>query len=195
MLPFRTFSDEQINGLREGKESAFQQIYHSLAPRVYGFAYSFLKNKVQSEEVVQEAFILLWENRLKLLHDKPLEPYLFTISKRLVLDIFRKATSTNAMRENLILKISEMHNETEERIILSDLMFFAEKAIQELPKQQQLVFRLSRFEGLSYEEIGERLNLSRNTVKNHLVIAVKTLKTQFSNQELIYTLLVLTYFI
>lgn len=50
----------------------------------------------------------------------------FTISKRLVLDIFRKATSTKAMRENLILKIAEIHNETEECIILSDLMFFAE---------------------------------------------------------------------
>ncbi len=195
MLPFRTFSNEQIKRLREGNESAFQHVYQSLAPKVYGFAYRFLKDKAQSEEVVQEAFITLWENREKLDQERPLEPYLFTISKRLVLDSLRKATSSQALREKLMLKISENHNETEESIILSDLMAFAEKAIRELPRQQQVVFRLSRFEGLSYEEIGERLNLSKNTVKNHLVVALKTLKTQLASQEMTYALAFLIYFV
>lgn len=190
MLPFLTFNEDQIKRLREGNSLIFQQIYQDLAPKIYRLAYSFLKDKVQSEEVVQEAFIVFWENRQAFEIGRPIEPYLFTVSKRLVMDSFRKATSTNALREKLMLKISEKHNETEDKIILSDLMAFAEKAIQDLPRQQQIVFRLSRFEGLSYDEIGERLNLSKNTVKNHLVVAVKTLKTQFSSHEMIYFLLV-----
>lgn len=190
MLPFLTFNEDQIKRLREGDSLIFQQIYQDLAPKIYRLAYSFLKDKVQSEEVVQEAFIVFWENRQAFEIGRPIEPYLFTVSKRLVMDSFRKATSTNALREKLMLKISEKHNETEDKIILSDLMAFAEKAIQDLPRQQQIVFRLSRFEGLSYDEIGERLNLSKNTVKNHLVVAVKTLKTQFSSHEMIYFLLV-----
>lgn len=190
MLPFLTFNEDQIKRLREGDALIFQQIYQDLAPKIYRLAYSFLKDKEQSEEVVQEAFIVFWENRQAFEIGRPIEPYLFTVSKRLVMDSFRKATSTNALREKLMLKISEKHNETEEKIILSDLMSFAEKAIQDLPRQQQIVFRLSRFEGLSYDEIGERLNLSKNTVKNHLVVAVKTLKTQFSSHEMIYFLLV-----
>lgn len=190
MLPFLTFNEDQIKRLREGDSLIFQQIYQDLAPKIYRLAYSFLKDKVQSEEVVQEAFIVFWENRQAFEAGRPIEPYLFTVSKRLVMDSFRKATSTNALREKLMLKISEKHNETEDKIILSDLMAFAEKAIQDLPRQQQIVFRLSRFEGLSYDEIGERLNLSKNTVKNHLVVAVKTLKTQFSSHEMIYFLLV-----
>ncbi|MNL20876.1 RNA polymerase sigma factor [compost metagenome] len=92
------------------------------------------------------------------------------------------------------MKISQTHNDTEDGIILSDLMVFAESAIKELPKQQQIVFRLSRFEGLSYEEIADRLNLSKNTVKNHLVVAVKTLRAQFSNQEIIYLLFFLLFY-
>ncbi|RYG14097.1 MAG: RNA polymerase sigma-70 factor [Chitinophagaceae bacterium] len=191
MLPFEVISSEQLKGLQQGNESAFQQIYQFLAPKVYRFAYGYLKDSVQSEEVVQEAFISLWENRQKIDHTRAIEPYIFTISKRLVLDNFRRATSSNALRQQLILKISENHNETEEGIILSDLMNFAERAIGELPKQQQQVFRLSRFEGLSYEEIGERMNLSKNTVKNHLVVAVKTLKVRLGRQEIIYTLLIL----
>ena len=190
MLPFLTFNEDQIKRLREGDALIFQQIYQDLAPKIYRLAYSFLKDKEQSEEVVQEAFIVFWENRQAFEIGRPIEPYLFTVSKRLVMDSFRKATSTNALREKLMLKISEKHNETEDKIILSDLMAFAEKAIQDLPRQQQIVFRLSRFEGLSYDEIGERLNLSKNTVKNHLVVAVKTLKTQFSSHEMIYFLLV-----
>jgi len=195
MLPFGVISIEQLKGLQQGNESAFQQIYKSLAPKVYRFAYSYVKDSVQSEEIVQEAFIALWENRQKFDHTRAIEPYIFTISKRLVLDTFRRATSSNALRQQLILKISENHNETEEGIILSDLMIFAEKAIGELPKQQQQVFRLSRFEGLSYEEIGERMNLSKNTVKNHLVVAVKTLKVRLGRQEIIYTLLILISYI
>jgi RNA polymerase sigma-70 factor (family 1) len=182
MLPFRTLSN------------AFKKIYQLYAPRINRFAYSFLKDKVQSEEIVQETFISLWENRQKFNQDKALEPYLFTICKRLILDGFRKVTSTNVLREKLLLKISQTHNDTEDGIILSDLMVFAESAIKELPKQQQIVFRLSRFEELSYEEIADRLNLSKNTVKNHLVVAVKTLRAQFSNQEIIYLLFFLLFY-
>lgn len=188
MLPFRILSHELIKSYREGDEAAFKEIYQLFAPKIYRFAYSFLKDKAQSEEIVQITFISLWENRQNFDQEKALEPYLFTICKRLILDNFRKVTSTNILREKLLLKISQSHNETEDDIILSDLMVFAEKAIKELPKQQQIVFRLSRFEGLSYEEIGERLNLSKYTVKNHLAVAVKTLRSQFSNQEIIYLL-------
>lgn len=194
MLPFRTLSNELIQSYREGDEAAFKEIYQLFAPRINRFAYSFLKDKAQSEEIVQETFISLWENRQKFNQDKALEPYLFTICKRLILDGFRKVTSTNVLREKLLLKISQTHNDTEDGIILSDLMVFAESAIKELPKQQQIVFRLSRFEELSYEEIADRLNLSKNTVKNHLVVAVKTLRAQFSNQEIIYLLFFLLFY-
>lgn len=186
MYSFRTLSTEKIKGFREGNETAFREIYVHFGPKIYGFAFSFLKERLQSEEIVQETFLSLWENRQKFDESRALEPYLFTIAKRLVLDQLRKTVHTKALREKLLAAISEQHNETEEQIIFSDLLVFAERAIDELPLQQQTVFRLSRVEGLSYDEIAERLNLSRNTVKNHLIVAVKKLKKHFNNQEMIY---------
>lgn len=186
MYSFRTLSTEKIKGFREGNETAFREIYVHFGPKIYGFAFSFLKERPQSEEIVQETFLSLWENRQKFDESRALEPYLFTIAKRLVLDQLRKTVHTKALREKLLAAISEQHNETEEQIIFSDLLVFAERAIDELPLQQQTVFRLSRVEGLSYDEIAERLNLSRNTVKNHLIVAVKKLKKHFNNQEMIY---------
>ncbi len=62
--------------------------------------------------------------------------------------------------------------------MLDDLERFTEEVLARLPKQQQLVFRMSRQRELSYDEIAEELHISRNTVKNHLVAALKTLRTQ-----------------
>ncbi|GAB1462267.1 RNA polymerase sigma factor [Pedobacter sp.] len=190
MRSFLSLSSEQINGFREGSENIFREIYQYFGPKVYRFAFSFLKEKQQSEEIVQETLIVLWENRQRFDESKALEPYLFTIAKRLVLDQLRKTLSTKSLRERLLVAMSEQHNETEEQIIFSDMLVFAEKAINELPKQQQVVFKLSRIEGLSYDEIAERLNLSRNTVKNHLVVAAKRLRTCFDSQEITYLLLI-----
>lgn len=183
-------SAEIINDFRGGDETAFREIYLYFSPKIYRFAFGYLKEKEHTEEIVQEAFLCLWENRQKFELDKPLEPYLFTIAKRLVLDQLRKQISTVHLRKKLLAAISEQHNDTEEQIIFSDMLVYAEKAISQLPQQQQTVFRLSRVEGLSYDEIAERLKLSRNTVKNHLGVAVKKLKASFSDSEINFLMLI-----
>lgn len=188
MYSFKALSTKQINDFREGNEIAFKEIYVLFSPKVYAFAYSFLKDQLQSEEIVQETFLSFWENRAKFDADKVLEPYLFTIAKRQILDQLRKVISTKKLRENLLTSIITQHNDTENQVIFADMLSFANKAINELPKQQQLVFRLSRMEGLSYDEIADRLGLSKNTVKNHLIVAAKKLKTCFDNQEIIFLL-------
>jgi len=186
-------SAEQLKDFTKGNETIFREIYVSYSPKVFRFAYSFLKERPHSEEIVQETFLSLWENREKFEEGKPLEPYLFTIAKRLILDQLRKNTSSAALRNKLLIAIAAQHNETEENIIFSDMLVLAEKAICELPQQQQVVFRLSRLEGLSYDEIAQRLNLSRNTVKNHLGVAVKKLRTSLNNQEVICLLFMWVY--
>lgn len=81
-------------------------------------------------------------------------------------------------------------NETEESLLLSDLRQFTESALVQLPPQQQLIFRMSRYQGLSYDEIAEQLHLSRNTVKNHLIAALKTLRTHFNQSDVAYFILI-----
>lgn len=186
MFSLKALDNCIVNDFRDGDEAAFKVIYNTFAANVYAFAYSFLKERNKSEEIVQETFITLWENRLKFDENRAFEPYLFTISKRLILDSFRKAANVEVFKEKLLSQMATAHNETEEEIMHTDLMGFTEGIIKDLPKQQQIVFRLSRFEGLSYDEIGLQLNLSRNTVKNHLVVALRTIRTQFAHHEVIY---------
>jgi len=171
---------ELISRLREGDESAFRIIFELYFPKLYNFSFRFLKDKEQSQEVVQEVFLKLWLNRVKLDKQYPIAPYLYTITRRLTLNMLRQTVSSQAAMDNLWHNVQKVSDETEEVILLNDLERFTEQALVKLPKQQQLVFRMSRQQELSYDEIAEELHLSRNTIKNHLVAALKTLRTQFS---------------
>ncbi|MHB1178226.1 MAG: RNA polymerase sigma factor [Daejeonella sp.] len=171
---------ELIFRLQEGDESAFRIVFELYFLKLYNFSFRFLKDKEQSREVIQEVFLSLWLNRVKLDEQYPIAPYLYTITRRLTLNMLRHAVSSQAAVDKLWHNVQKISNETEEAVLLGDLEHFIERALAKLPKQQQLVFRMSRQQELSYDEIAEELHISRNTVKNHLVAALKTLRTQLN---------------
>ncbi len=171
------FIDENaIRRLIAGDQSVFTMIYELYSEKVYRLAFRFLKDKEQSEEIVQETFINFWLNRGKLDPSGDLWLYLYVISKRLSLNALRQIGRSSILVEKLLYLISDLQNTTEENIIAHDLEHYTQKLISQLPPQQQLIFRLSRIEGLSHKEIAEQLDLSPNTVKNHMVEALRTLK-------------------
>lgn len=181
--------DQLIAGLRNSEESAFALVFNIYKAKLYSFAWRFLKNRELSEEIVQETLIILWTKRLTLDIKYPLGPYLYTIARRLTLNALRNAATAGAAREKLWANLKEAHNETEEAILLADLEEFTVQSVSKLPSQQQLVFKLSRYEGLTHDQIAEMLNLSKSTVNNHLVEALKNLRQQFKNSGISYGIL------
>lgn len=179
-MQLQASESELILLLSNSDEKAFSIVYKRYSNRIYTFAYRFLKNREQSEEIVSETFLNLWVNRQKLDNTYPVGPYLYTIARRLTLNMLRHTAISRVAQEKLWLAFNESHNETEEAILMADLECFTNQSIINLPKQQQTVFCLSRQEGLTYEEIATKLNISRNTVKNHLVEALKNMRVQFS---------------
>lgn len=177
-----------IQRLIADDESAFTAVYELYSEKVYRLAFRFLKDREQSEEIVQEAFINLWLSRKKLDPDGNMWLYLYVISKRLSLNALRQVGKSSVLIEKLLRQISELQNTTEEEVLAHDLEHYAEKIIEKLPRQQQIVFKLSRVEGLSHKEIAEQLHISPNTVKNHMVEALKTLKTHLKYSDFLYLL-------
>ena len=175
-----------IKELIAGNESAFTMIYELYSERIYKLAFRFLKDKEQSEEVVQETFINLWMSREKLDPEGNIWLYLFVIAKRLSLNTLRQICKSTNLTEKLLHYIAGEHNDTEEEVFVRDLEQYAEKIIDKLPRQQKLVFKLSRVEGLSYKEIAEQQNISPNTVRNHMVEALKTLRAHLNAADFIY---------
>lgn len=182
--------DKLIAGLRNSEEQIFAVVFDTYKTKLYSFAWRFLKDRTLCEEIVQETLITLWTNRLELDPKYPLGPYLYTIARRLTLNVLRNAATADAAREKLWLNINEAHNETEDTVLLTDLEQFIEETVAKLPKQQQLIFKLSRYEGLTHEQIAARLNISKNTVNNHLVEALKNLRKHFRNSGISYGILI-----
>lgn len=176
---------ELVLRLSQGHEDAFREVFDLYGRKIYGLAYHFLKNSEQSREVVQETMIKLWEHRECLDCNLPLPPYLYTIARRIALNMLRQMATSRSARQKLYRLTYDHHNETEETVISADLQKAVEKTLQVLPWQQQQVFRLSRLDGLSYEKIAARMNISVHTVKYHLTGALKTLRKHFVHTQVV----------
>lgn len=174
-------TSQDIERLIVGERFAFEKIYDLCSERVYRLAYRFLKDTQQSEEIVQETFINLWLNKEKLDPEGNVWLYLYVIAKRLSLNSLRNIAKSQYHTENLLAHFSEAHNNTEEQVFVHDLELLTEKVIDTLPKQQQIIFKLSRIEGYSHKEIADQLNISPNTVKNHIGTALKTIKSRLND--------------
>lgn len=183
-----------IRGLIVGDELAFTSVYKLYSEKVYRLAFRFLKDREQSEEIVQETFINLWLSREKLDVNGNLWLYLYVIAKRLSLNALRQVSKSTHLIENLLRNTVNTHNNTEEDILAHDLEQFTEKVILQLPQRQQMIFKLSRIDGLSHKEIADQLHISPNTVKNHMVEALKTLKIHLRYSDFVY-FIVLTHWL
>lgn len=166
-----------VQKLKAGDEESFSQVYSRYAVKVYWLAYRFLKDPGQSEEIVQETFLNLWLSRHKLDIEGNLWLYIFVIAKRNSINALKKIIRSEELSAKLYLNIA-VENTSEEEVYAYDLVNFTNTVISNLPRQQQLIFNLSRTEGLSHQQIAEQLHISPNTVKNHLVVALKTLRVQ-----------------
>lgn len=175
-----------IKKLSKADEQALKWVFDKYHRRIYQFALQFLKDDSLSEEVVQDTFLRLWLNREKIDSSKPLAPYLFTIARRKVIDVYRQKVVSDKAREQAQLMTELSRNYTEDEVLQRDVEKLVMEVMQQLTNQQQAVFRLSRVNGLSYEEIAEELSISKSTVKQHLVGALKTMRTYFNKHDLLY---------
>jgi len=179
---------DQIAG---GDERAFSLVYDFYYNQIYTFVVQLLKSDVLAEEVVQETFLKLWKQGYRLRELKKLDSFLIAVARNRSIDILRRnklELKTARMRNQ---EWTEMHNETEESIILSDTRKMIQQAIDLLPEQQKQVYQLCHQEGLKYEEAAQRLNLSVLTVQSYMKLALKNLRKQLANRADLAALLII----
>jgi RNA polymerase sigma-70 factor (family 1) len=174
--------DKQVvEQLKEGSKDAFRLLFDENGPKIYAFALSYLKNASDAEELLQEVFLKLWEVRSSLDTSKNLRSFLFKICINLIYDFIRRKNI-----EKVYLDYSGRNNpssgdNTWHEVIYNDMLNNLQKLIATMPEQRQRIFRLSKEDGLSNEEIADQLNLSRRTVENQLYRAVSFLKEKINS--------------
>lgn len=172
--------------LLESDERAFREVFDRYHRKIYQFAFNFLKNKDESEEVVQDTFLSFWLYRGNINITKPIAPLLFTIARRSLIDAWRKSATSLSFQERIAKQVKSSNNDTEEQVLVEDLERFVQEGFQQLNEHQQQTFNLSRYEGLSYEEIAVEMNISKSTVKYHLVGALKIMRAHFTKNDMLY---------
>ena len=182
---FENISDSELAlRISGGQKSAYQELFERYAPRIYKFSLSYLKNKTDSEELVQEVFLKIWEKREMLDHSKNIKSFIFKIAVNTSYDFIRRKNIENAFGDFTKANFKVESDNTWQSVIFEDMKQTLQKLIVPLPEQQQKVFKLSKLDGLTNDEIAANLNISKRTVENHLYRAVTFLKGHFKRELL-----------
>jgi RNA polymerase sigma-70 factor (ECF subfamily) len=157
-------------------DESFKRLFDSYKNRLYGYVLAIARSPYVAEEITQEIFIKLWLCR-DILHEVGnLDGYIFTIARHRTLNHLRKAAHDVKLLRELQELAAPESNDVEEHSLAVDYDRLLRDALELLSPQRRLVFQLSRDRGLNHEEIASYLQLSRNTVRNHMVEALRFIR-------------------
>jgi RNA polymerase sigma-70 factor (ECF subfamily) len=184
---------ELVEKLQNGDLEAFDDIFKKYGDRLFGFALSYLKSKEETEGLVQDVFLKIWENRKSLKKESSLKSYLFTIAYHNMCKVFRKKQiHEKYLAERGFAEIATIN--LEEQLEYKATLEQVERLINKLPEKQKVIFNKSRQEGKSTREIAEEMNLAPGTIDNNISAAIKFLRKHISENNFA-TLLFFTIFI
>jgi RNA polymerase sigma-70 factor (ECF subfamily) len=176
-----TNENELLARLSNGDEKAFGLIFHHYRHKIYAYAFHLCRDPHQADELVQETFLKVWLHRDKIPQVLRFDNWLFTIARNQVFDMLKDMAREEAFRRKAGHDPETGANPVEERLLSRENDTRLREAVDQLPPRQKLIFTLSRNKGLKHEEIADELQISRHTVKTHLVQALKTLRSTLKN--------------
>lgn len=167
-----------IDTLKAGDITAFEMLFRTYYQPLCNYAYTFVQDRDEAEEIVQTTFLAVWERKETLEIRTAVKPYLYAMVRNACLNVLKheKVKKQHAVVQ---LATSERSVESVARTVMaSELETRIYQAMDVLPEQCRLVFKLSRFEELKYAEIAEQLNISIKTVENHMGKALRIMREQ-----------------
>jgi RNA polymerase sigma-70 factor (ECF subfamily) len=182
-----SYNEQQIlRSLADGSEQAFALLYEHHKTHIYRTALRFLKSRPLAEEIVQETFLKVWQKREDMHQVRNLRAYLFVTARNFILQQIEKVARDSMASQEFAHGLTPDNN-IEKFISEKQFEQAVNIAVDKLPSQQKLVFKMAREENLSHEAIARRLNISRLTVKKHMQMALRTLRLQL--QDILHTII------
>lgn len=170
-----------INRLRAGDQTAFEILFRFYYPGLVVFAAQITLDKDEATEIVQDFFVRLWEKRTSIKESSSLKPYFFTSVKNRSFNYLKK-TEAHAQSLEQLKDLTETNPLYEPDIFIeSELQGKIKAAIDKLPARCSEIFVLSRFQGLSNDEIATKLDISKRTVETQVSNALKVLRVELKD--------------
>lgn len=172
-----------LNRLKNDDADAYIQLYDHYYPSLYAYILRFVKITDLAEDVLQDVFLKLWEIRHRIDPDLSFSAYLYRISRNLVFKQIKKISVDEELRLGVMYRLSSLHEHSHGELQWKQYQESLVAAIDQLPPQRQKVFRLCREQNRTYDEAAAELGISRNTVKEHMVLAVKAIREYFKRHS------------
>ena len=173
------YSEEQLlSELKSGSERAFDIIYKMYAKRLFLFCFQYCKRKEDAEEIVLDVFLWLWRNNHKIKQGESLRYLIYLRARHFLINAFRTRVNSPIYTDYIEYENRVSVENTNHQLEYQDFEEKIVSALKHLPKTQQEVIRMSKFEGMKIKEISIKLELSEQTVKNQISVGLKTLKTK-----------------
>ena len=181
--PFKVeYSDSTvISLLKEGSPKAFEWLFKAHFESLHAYAYTFLKDDEMAEEIVQNVFCRIWEKRNQLKTDGSLKSYLYRAVHNESLNYLKHQKVKASFGVYYAGQLQ--HDEEEQasgKIITAELQQRIEAAMNALPQQCRIIFQLSRFEQLKYQQIADHLGLAVKTVENQMGKALRIMRQKLA---------------
>ncbi len=157
-------------------ETAFRQLFDTYSGNLYGVAFAYTKSKETAQELVQDIFLKVWQKRQSLPAIERFDNYLYIAARNYLASWFRKKSKDREFARQLMEQFRQNNLTPEEALLFKESQQLIHRAVGQLTEQQRMVYELSRNEGLRPDEIAGRLGISRNTARNHLYMAMQSVR-------------------
>jgi len=185
----RENEERYVAALKEGSREAFTMLYNLYADRLYSFALVQTKSKQMAEDVVQDTFLKLWNNRTNLNCYGNVQALVFTMARNLIIDAFRRQVANIDIEA--YFKLHEALPSTaspEESLYFNETKEHLEQAKAKLSNKECKIYERSREQDMPIKKIAQTLNLSPQTVKNYLTSTLKVFRSQLRREQLLWLL-------
>ncbi len=191
----KVFDQERIlKELSDDSKQALEELFNYYYPRLYNFSKAFLKLEDGIDDILQEVFIKIWDNRANIKSGYTFNSYIFTITRNLLLNELRRRLTSEKIRDQILKASVADEYFFFEKIEYDELKEKIDGLIEKLPGRQREIFKLSRIDGLSHKEISEKLNISTKTVEYHINLSIKYLQDHLKSFGLISLLYLYLFF-
>jgi RNA polymerase sigma-70 factor (ECF subfamily) len=178
-----------LKKLLEGDEKAFDFFYEHYSLPVYRKLLKMIKVEFVAEEILQDVFIKVWEKRHLIDPEKGLKCYIYKIAQNMVYDFYRNLAREDQLQAEIKYAFRDMTSDAATDVLLKETRQLLEMAIEQLPEQQKIVFRLCKQEGKTYDEVSQLLGISKSTINGHIVRATRKVKNiMFHTHHISYSL-------
>lgn len=185
---------ELLNRLAAGDENAFVTLFNTYQDYIFKVVYQFVKSQALAEELVQDIFLKVWQERQKLPEVQHFQNWLFILARNHLLRTIRRMALERKVRLAWTEERPINENTTDYKLRNSQFNELLQETINNLPPQQQAVLRLAKEQYLTYEEIAQQLSISPNTVRIHMSKALAAVRKALKDKGIEMLLLFACYF-